>query len=137
MRGTKEIFHLQLFLRISGSVMLLALAFVFVPRSWMKEIHLLLELGEMPDAPIVWYLARSTSAFYALAGALFWLVSFDVRAQQRILLFLGPVTVLVGVVLLGIDVAAGMPAEWTVTEGPFVVVFGFVLIYLVYRVDTN
>jgi len=136
-RGTKEIFHLQLFLRISGSVMLLALAFVFVPRSWMKEIHLLLELGEMPDAPIVWYLARSTSAFYALAGALFWLVSFDVRAQQRILLFLGPVTVLVGVVLLGIDVAAGMPAEWTVTEGPFVVVFGFVLIYLVYRVDTN
>ena len=117
--------------------MLLALAFVFVPRSWMKEIHLLLELGEMPDAPIVWYLARSTSAFYALTGALFWLVSFDVRAQWRILLFLGPVTVLVGVVLLGIDVAAGMPAEWTVTEGPFVVVFGFVLIYLVYRVDTN
>ena len=137
MRGTKESFHLQLFLRISGSVMLLALAFVFVPRSWMKEIHLLLELGEMPDAPIVWYLARSTSAFYALAGALFWLVSFDVRAQRRILLFLGPVTVLVGVVLLGIDVAAGMPAEWTVTEGPLVVVFGFVLIYLVYRVDTN
>ena len=137
MRGTKESFNLQLFLRISGSVMLLALAFVFVPRSWMKEIHLLLELGEMPDAPIVWYLARSTSAFYALAGALFWLVSFDVRAQWRILLFLGPVTVLVGVVLLGIDVAAGMPAEWTVTEGPFVVVFGFVLIYLVYRVDTN
>ena len=137
MRGTKESFNLQLFLRISGSVMLLALAFVFVPRSWMKEIHLLLELGEMPDAPIVWYLARSTSAFYALAGALFWLVSFDVRAQRRILLFLGPVTVLVGVVLLGIDVAAGMPAEWTVTEGPLVVVFGFVLIYLVYRVDTN
>ena len=137
MRGTKESFNLQLFLRISGSVMLLALAFVFVPRSWMKEIHLLLELGEMPDAPIVWYLARSTSAFYALAGALFWLVSFDVRAQWRILLFLGPVTVLVGVVLLGIDVAAGMPAEWTVTEGPLVVVFGFALIYLVYRVDTN
>ena len=137
MRGTKESFNLQLFLRISGSVMLLALAFVFVPRSWMKEIHLLLELGEMPDAPIVWYLARSTSAFYALAGALFWLVSFDVRAQRRILLFLGPVTVLVGVVLLGIDVAAGMPAEWTVTEGPLVVVFGFALIYLVYRVDTN
>ena len=117
--------------------MLLALAFVFVPRSWMKEIHLLLELGEMPDAPIVWYLARSTSAFYALAGALFWLVSFDVRAQRRILLFLGPATVLVGVVLLGIDVAAGMPAEWTVTEGPVVVVLGFVLLYLVYRVDTN
>ena len=43
----------------------------------MVAMHADLGLGRLPDAPIVGYLARSTSAFYAIEGGLFWVVSID------------------------------------------------------------
>ena len=57
-------------LRITGCVSLLAAIFVFVPYSWMNAIHQQLGMGELPSNPVVGYLARSTSAFYALLGGL-------------------------------------------------------------------
>jgi len=65
--------------------MLLALMFVAAPRSWMRDIHVLVDLGEMLDTPIVWYLARSVSAFYAVMGGLFWVVSFDVSKRSTLI----------------------------------------------------
>jgi hypothetical protein len=58
---------LRYFLRIPG---LFGLDAVFVPLSWMDATHRWLGLGEMPTAPVVEYLARSVSAFYAVLGAL-------------------------------------------------------------------
>lgn len=46
-------------------VMLAALFAVVIPQWCMVEIHCLLGLGELPDRPIVGYLARSASALYA------------------------------------------------------------------------
>ena len=57
---------LQLFLRIIGTTSLTAAFFVFVPQAWLEAIHQQLGLGNLPAAPVVSYLARSTSAFYAL-----------------------------------------------------------------------
>jgi len=113
--------------------MLLALVFVVAPRAWMEEIHTALGLGVFPDTPIVWYLARSTSAFYAMMGGLYWLASFDMGRQRRLLLFLGWWTVVLGVMLCGIDLWVGLPLSWTLSEGPVVILMGLALLYLISR----
>ena len=74
---------LKLILRVMGSSSLLALIFIGVPHSWLESIHAALGMGQLPDQPVVGYLARSTSAFYAMAGGLFWVVTFGI-----VLLFL-------------------------------------------------
>ena len=118
--------------------MLLALVFVVAPRAWMEEVHSALGLGVFPDTPIVWYLARSTSAFYAMMGGLYWLASFDMGRQRRLLLFLGWWTVVLGVMLCGIDLWVGLPLSWTLSEGPMVILMGLALLYLISRTsDTH
>ena len=118
--------------------MLVALVFVVAPRAWMEEIHIWLGLGVFPDTPIVWYLARSTSAFYAMMGGLYWLASYDMGRQRRLLLFLGWWTVVLGVMLFGIDLWVGLPLSWTLSEGPVVILMGVAMLYLISRMaDTH
>ena len=90
---------LKLLLRAIGSASLLALIFVFVPYQAMDAIHRWLGMGPLPDQPVVGYLARSTSAFYAMLGGLLWLVSFDLRRHRRVLIYLGVAISLFGVAL--------------------------------------
>ena len=52
-------------LRVIGITGLFAIPAIFLPYSWMNAIHDYMGLGELPDTPIVSYLARSLSAFYA------------------------------------------------------------------------
>ena len=118
--------------------MLLALVLVVAPRAWMEEMHIWLGLGVFPDTPIVWYLARSTSAFYAMMGGLYWLASYDMGRQRRLLLFLGWWTVVLGVMLFGIDLWVGLPLSWTLSEGPVVILMGVARLYLISRMaDTH
>ncbi len=128
---------LKLILRLMGSSSLLALIFVAAPRAWMDSIHSALGMGALPDAPVVGYLARSTSAFYALLGGLFWVISFDLARYREILIYLGAAITVLGVVLLAVDWAEGMPAFWTVWEGPFVVGFGLVISLLSRGIETR
>lgn len=121
-------------LRVSGGVMLTAMFAVFMPQTWMNEIHRLLGLGELPDVPIVGYLARSASALYALHGALLIVVSLDVRRYLGIIRFLGGANLVMGVLFFGMDWAVGMPWSWTLCEGPPVFAFGVVLLVLASRV---
>ena len=121
---------LKLILRLLGSSSLLALIFVAAPYAWMDSIHSTLGMGQLPDSPVVGYLARSTSAFYALLGGLFWVVSFDLVRHRPVLIYLGAAIVSFGVVLLIVDWTEGMPSLWTVWEGPFVIAFGLALLLL-------
>ena len=121
---TKQELLFKLFLRIIGTAALLALFAVFLPYSWMNAIHQWLGMGELPSEPIVGYLARSTSAFYALLGGLLWVVSFDLRRHRVILCYLGIVIAIFGAAVLVIDLLEGMPLWWAVGEGPFNFVFG-------------
>ena len=75
---------LKWFIRYIGSVSMLAAFAVVMPYSWMNAIHGWLGMGELPADPIVGYLSRSTSAFYALFGGLLWLVSFDLPGRQEL-----------------------------------------------------
>ena len=124
-------------LRIIGVSSLFALIFVGAPHSWMRDIHQLAGLGVMPDTPVVWYLARSTSAFYAIVGGLFLLVARDLERHRPVVVYLGWSTTFLGAVLLIVDVGEGMPPSWTLWEGPFVIAFGIVMLYLVRSVPNR
>jgi len=79
-------------------------------------------------------LARSTSAFYALMGGLLWVVSFDLRRHWPVIRYTGVAIVLIALLLLGVDLAEGMPWWWTLAEGPFNVSFGAVVLVLGWRI---
>ena len=130
---TKQDRFLKLFLRIIGSVALLALFPVVFPYSWMNAIHQWLGMGQLPSQPIVGYLARSTSAFYALLGGLFWVASFDLHRHRMVLCYFGVVIVIFGAALFVIDLLEGMPLHWSLTEGPINVGFGVFILALSYR----
>tara|TARA_A100001037_G_scaffold153426_1_gene138523 strand:+ start:130 stop:543 length:414 start_codon:yes stop_codon:yes gene_type:complete len=120
----------RLLLRVSGTAELFALIFIVAPESWMVSIHDWLGLGELPGQPIVGYLARSTSAFYAMMGGLMWVVSFDLVRHRQVLLYLGVAQALFGVALLGIDTYEGLPLSWTLFEGPVVIPLGLATLWL-------
>ena len=128
---------LKLLLRLGGGSMLFAMIFVVAPESWMVAIHEALDMGALPTTPVVGYLARSTSAFYAMFGGLFLLVSFDVMRHQAVLVYLSWVTTVLGVVLVGIDLFEGMPTSWTLSEGPLVILFGLALLWLSTRLSDS
>lgn len=124
----------KLFLRVLGSVALLALVAVVMPYSWMNAIHKWLGMGKLPSEPIVGYLARSTSAFYALLGALLWVVSFDLVRHRLILRFLGVAIIVFGGILLIVDFVEGMPLWWRFWEGPINMAFGTIILILSNRI---
>src|SRR5579883_583396 len=105
-----------LFRYLLGIGSLFGLVPVFMPSSWMAATHRWLGLGEMPTGPVVEYLARSLSAFYAVMGALCLVVAADLERYRPLVRFLGMAFALLSLVLLGVDVAAGMPWWWTASE---------------------
>jgi len=121
-------------LRLFGASTLTALGAVFMPHDWMNLIHQRLGMGELPHLPIVGYLTRSISALYALHGALLIFLSLDVQRYLPLVRFLGAASAVMGVLLLGLDLAVGMPVFWTVAEGPPVVALGIVILVLARRV---
>jgi hypothetical protein len=124
---------LRLFLRIIGTFSLLAVVAVVIPYSCMNAIHQWLGLGKLPSEPIVGYLARSTSAFYALLGGLMWIVSWDLRRHRLVLCYLGAAFILFGAALFAVDLLEGMPHYWSFFEGPIDIAFGIIILLLSYR----
>ena len=125
---------LQLLIRVVGSVALLAIPCALMPYSWMDAVHQWLGMGELPSKPVVGYLARSTSAFYALTGGLLWVVSFDLRRHRPVVRYLGVAIILIGLMLLAVDLIGGMPWWWCLVEGPFDIGFGTVILMLGWRI---
>src|SRR6516165_6036273 len=121
---------LVLLLRIVGVPALFALVAVVIPSSWMAATHRWLGLGEMPTGPVVEYLARSLSAFYAVMGALCLVLAADLERYRPLVRFLGVAFALMSVVLLGVDLAAGMPWWWSAFEGPPGIALGALLFVL-------
>ena len=122
---------LKLVLRTIGGTSLTALVFVVAPYRWMNAIHDgWLGMGELSTQPVVGYLARSTSAFYAMLGGLLILLSLDPRAHRPVLIYLGWATAAFGVALFFIDGAEGLPSSWRLWEGPFVAAFGLLILWL-------
>ena len=129
--------RLVVFLRILGSVVGLALLAVVMPRHCMATTHEWLKVGPFPEGPIVEYLARSLSGFYAMHGGLLWLISTDVRRFSLILAYLAWTTLIFGAAMLAIDYLAGLPLPWTIMEGPLVMALGLALLFLKAKARLN
>ncbi len=121
---------LKIVLRVVGVTSLFALFAVVMPMPWMEAAHQWLGLGEMPRGNVVEYLARSLSAFYALFGFLCLVLAMDVGRYLRVVWFMGLSVCVLGIVMVGIDIAAGMPTSWIASEGPTAVAAGALLLYL-------
>jgi hypothetical protein len=124
---------LRFLLRYIGSASVLALAAVFMPYTWMDATHRWLGMGTLPTEPIVGYLARSLSLFYALLGGLLWLCSFHPHRHRSVLCYLGTAFIFFGIVMWGVDFVERMPGFWKHIEGPMVIVMGGVLLGLAAR----
>ena len=120
----------RVLLRIGGLLLCSALFAVFLPRDVMVATNAWLGLAPLPDVPLVDYLARSTSALYALHGAVLLLASTDPVRYRALIVLLGATTLAFGLALIGIDWNAGMPRWWTWAEGPAVAIIGAVLLAL-------
>ena len=117
-------------LRLAGGVLVTAFLAILLPVEWMASNHQSLGMGEFPRAPVVDYLARSVAALYGFHGVLVLLVSTDPARYRSIIWYLAAMNVLFGVILVAIDLHAGMPALWTALEGPSIAAFGIVIALL-------
>ena len=98
-----------------------------LPVETMVSVHRWLGLGDLPQAPIVEYLARSLSAFYGFHGVFLFLLSTNVDRFAPIITFVAVMNVLFGIILIAIDVEAGLPVLWSAFEGPPLVLTGIAL----------
>lgn len=96
----------------------------------MVEVHGWLDLGDLPGLPIVGYLTRSLAALYALRGALVLFISFDVSRYAPLITFMAVTTIVFGLALVAIDVAAGMPWFWLLAEGPVIAAIWAAILWL-------
>jgi hypothetical protein len=96
----------------------------------MAAVHRWLGMGEFPDAPLTDYLVRSVAALYGFHGVLVLIVAGDPARYERIVLFLGAMDIVFGLMMVAIDLHAGMPIVWTALEGPPLVGVGVLLLYL-------
>jgi hypothetical protein len=127
---TKANRALKILLEVLGVSGLFAVVAVIMPMSWMFSTHHWLGLGKMPAGPVVEYLARSVSAFYVLFSAICLALAADLERYRPLVQLVGVIVALMGVVFVGVDVAAGMPWWWSVSEGPPEVVVGTLMFVL-------
>ena len=120
-------------LRAVGTLDLCALVAVLMPRDWHARVHALAGLGAIPDAPIVSYLTRSASSLYALYGALLLYLASDVVRHLGVVRFLALAAQAHALVLVVIDINAGLPAWWIVAEGSVYLGWSGMVLWLVRR----
>jgi len=130
MRQLRQSAFLVFLLRLGGVVTCAGFLAVFLPVDWMAATHQWLGLGEFPRAPVVEYLARSIAALYGFHGVLLLIVARNPAQHRVIVKFIGVMNIVFGLLLTAIDVDAGMPALWTFAEGPPIIAFGAVVLYL-------
>lgn len=121
---------LRLLLRFGGALLVTAFLAVFLPVEWMASSHESLGMGELPRRPVVDYLARSVAALYGFHGILLFVVSADPAKYRTIISYLVFMNVGLGVMLIAIDLHAGLPMWWTLAEGPSVIMVGILLAIL-------
>lgn len=121
---------LTVFLRGSAVILASAIVASAMPISLMARLHAEVGLGEMPESPIVAYLARSGSAMYAMLGLLYWRVSCDLPRYLDLIRFLALCKLAFGIGIFALDYAIGMPTWWTWSEGPFIIVWSLTLLLL-------
>jgi hypothetical protein len=119
-------------LRGIGLLSLSALGAVVIPHAWMDGIHRAIGLGGLPDLPVVGYLARSLSLFYAWLGIVPLYASRDVDRHIGLIRLFAATGLLVGIIQTLIDLAAPLPLWWTLAESGFLFAY-FCALWIIAR----
>jgi hypothetical protein len=127
---TRAIWWTALLLRVMGVMTGIAFLTMVLPPEWMASVHERLGLGPFPRSPVVDYLARSIAGLYGFHGVLLLILSTDPVRYRPIVIYVGILNVTFGVMLIAIDLFAGMPWWWTAFEGPAIIPFGILLLLL-------
>lgn len=123
---------LTLLLRCGGTLLVTAFAAMLLPVDWMAATHAWLGLGAFPRTPVVDYLARTVSALYGFHGILLFLIARDPVTYRSLVRYLVFMNVTLGLMVIAVDVHAGLPLPWILAEGPSLIVVG-VLLWLLNR----
>lgn len=118
-------------LRFDALVLTLAFVAIFLSDSFMATTHERLGLGVFPESPLVAYLTRSAAVLYGTRGLFVWLASTDLDRYRDLIVLIGVSNILIGALLVGIDLYAGMPGYWTWLEGPPIAAVGALVLFLV------
>ena len=121
-------------LRLTGLVEVLAFIAVVMPRSWMEISHRWLNMGQMPDGPLIMFMIRQASYTYGMHGVFMWILASDVERFRPLITFSAISYVLAAFVFFLIDQSAGMPIWWTVGDALGCLVVGVVMLLLNFRV---
>ena len=103
---------------------------MLLPTDWMDAAHRWLGLGQLPRAPVVEYLTRSLAALYGFHGVLLLIVARDPVRHGPIVRYLSVMNILFGIIMMAIDLHAGLPVIWTLIEGPPITAMGAAVLYL-------
>lgn len=122
-------------LRFDALAHLFAGLVVFLPSETISALHNQLGIGEFPNTPIAWYLARGLPAYYAMHGACVLFISLDVRRYLDLIRFAMRAFAAYGILILIVDVQAAMPKVWTAAEPAFVLAFSACVLRLLSRSD--
>lgn len=109
---------LRTYLTLVGVLDAFALGAILLPQTQMAAVHATLGIGELPDAPIVGYLARTASLFYGMIGVILLIAARDLDRYLETVRLLARCGVAAGGVILLIDVAERLPWWWIALEGP-------------------
>ena len=102
-----------------------------LPFAWMDAVHRQwLGMGQLVDAPITQYMARSLSLVYAGHGVVILYITMHWARLRFTVPLVAWMHVVFGAGMLAIDLDAGLPTWWVVGEGPGLMVFGIVLVVL-------
>jgi hypothetical protein len=104
-------------IRLNAAVLLLAAVPVFFPTDLMAAMHARLGLGTFPRDRLTEYLTRSAAACYALHGAVVWMLARDVVRYRDLIAGVYRLHLVFAAAVCGIDLWAGMPGWWTLSEG--------------------
>lgn len=126
---------LKWLLLLMGATACLAFIAVFIPTDWMETANDALGLGAFPRTPLTEYLTRSLSTVYGFLGVLTFFLGLNVRRYLDLIVLVGWMTMVLGALLTGIDLWAGLPSSWIWGEGPPTVLIGAALLFLARRVD--
>lgn len=121
---------LTVILRLAGLVTLTAFVAMVLPAAWMASTHRALGFGDWPQTPVFEYLARSIAALYGFHGGLLVLISGDPARHVTIVKYMAVMYVAFGLIVLAIDLDAGMPMWWTLAEGPPIAMTGVLMALL-------
>ena len=112
----------------------LAIVPAVMPASWIEHAHESMGLGQFPQSPIAFYMARCLSAVSVFIGGLFWLLARDV-VRYRIVIQYGAVSLLLlSMASVTIGLHAQLPFSWLLVDTLGCSVFCLPTLWLVNRI---